>query len=134
MTTEEKWLEYTCPDHRLIPIHCTASERKLRLFAVAACRRVSHFFPDPRCHRAVDAAERLADGLLDAQARAEVIAEALAVYLPIAAAALFQGMQRCRSMPGMWPHERRWRGCPRPATASPSLRRCLRNSITAPRR
>jgi hypothetical protein len=40
-----------------------ASERKLRLFAVACCRRVSQYFKDPRSNAALDVNEHYADGL-----------------------------------------------------------------------
>ena len=41
------------------------SERQMRLWAVACCRRVAASLADPRSRRAVDTADRFADGLAD---------------------------------------------------------------------
>jgi hypothetical protein len=62
--TEAEW--QACGDpHRLFAfVRPKASGRKMRLFAVAACRRwICEFFPDERYRNAVDVAERFADGL-----------------------------------------------------------------------
>jgi hypothetical protein len=61
--TEAGWLACTYPGS-MLPHVLTRSARKLRLFAVACCRRVWNLLPDARSRRAVEAAELWADGLL----------------------------------------------------------------------
>ena len=62
--TEQEWLEATDPTWMLEFLRGKPIERKLRLFAVACCRRVWHVFSDERCREAVNAAEHFADGLI----------------------------------------------------------------------
>src|SRR5262245_3943001 len=72
--TEQDWLasddpaamlEYICavePNPTLPITRRSISDRKLRLFAVACCHAVWDKMTDPRSRRAVEVAERYADG------------------------------------------------------------------------
>jgi hypothetical protein len=60
--TEAEWLACDDPDAMLTFLHRRATGRKLRLFACACCRRLWHLLRDERSRRAVEAAERCADG------------------------------------------------------------------------
>ncbi len=70
---EEEWLVCTDPWRMLEFLERRASARKLRLFAVACCRRARHLSDDPRLLGAVEAAERTADGDLNAPEFAEAM-------------------------------------------------------------
>jgi hypothetical protein len=63
--TEQEWLEGADPLAMLELLRDGASERKLRLFAVACCRNVWTLMPSATCRRAVEVAERYAEGLAD---------------------------------------------------------------------
>jgi hypothetical protein len=60
--TEADWLACTDPQKMLRFLRGKASDRKLRLFAVACCRRVQHFMVDDLSRRAVQVAEEFTDG------------------------------------------------------------------------
>jgi hypothetical protein len=65
--TESEW--YTCADLRRM-LDClprNISDRKLRLFACACCRRIWELLPDARSRTAIEVAERFVDGLATRQ-------------------------------------------------------------------
>jgi hypothetical protein len=61
---EAEWDACTDPGPMLRFLHDRASDRKLRMFAVACSRRYLHLTHDPRVGEALDVAERFADGLV----------------------------------------------------------------------
>jgi hypothetical protein len=67
--TEGEWLACTDPKLMLEFLQGTgkSSDRKLRLFAVACCRRFANLIPDPRSRTALTVAEQYADGLATAE-------------------------------------------------------------------
>jgi hypothetical protein len=61
--TEDEWLCCIDPKPMLDFVKATASDRKLRLFACACCRRILHLFTDRNISRkTIEFAERFADG------------------------------------------------------------------------
>ncbi len=60
--TEAEWLSCNDPRRLLNSMYGIASQRKLRLFACACCRRIWHLLADESCRQAVEFAEQYADG------------------------------------------------------------------------
>jgi len=63
--TETEWLACTNPKPMLAYIRGKATERKLRLFDVACCRRIWHLIQDEDSRKAIDVFEKYADGKAD---------------------------------------------------------------------
>jgi hypothetical protein len=59
--TEAEWLACLEPYKMLFFLREKVSERKLRLFALACCRRIWQSITDPRCRAAVEFAERFVE-------------------------------------------------------------------------
>jgi hypothetical protein len=76
--TEEEWLSATDPQPMLEVLRGKVSERKLRLFACACCRRIWRLLADQRCQWAVEVAELYADGKSSLQELREATALAWA--------------------------------------------------------
>jgi len=60
--TEEEWLACAEPEPMLEFVKAAATDRKLRLFGVACCRRIWSLMPNRKCKAAVDRAESYAEG------------------------------------------------------------------------
>jgi hypothetical protein len=73
---ERGWLACSDPGSMLPLVQRIASPRKARLLGVARCRRLWAFYRDPRSRRAVEAAERLADGDATEEERRQALADA----------------------------------------------------------
>ena len=82
--TEQEWLGCDKPHPMLTFLRGRVSNRKLRLYACASCRRVWPLLQDGRSRKAVELAEQYADGLTsypnlkDAQEKARQVWHALA--------------------------------------------------------
>jgi hypothetical protein len=65
--SEPHWLAWLDPQDLLSYLRGTASERKLRLFAVACCWDIRHLLQDDRLREAIRVGEIYADGLASAR-------------------------------------------------------------------
>lgn len=65
--TEAEWLSCTDPEPMLEFVRGKVSERKLRLFAVACCRRVGNLLTDGYSRKALRTVERYADAAVSAE-------------------------------------------------------------------
>jgi hypothetical protein len=65
--TEAEWLACTDPTPMLKFLRDKSSDRKVRLFAVACCRRIPSLFPDESSQKALDLLERFSDGRAKAE-------------------------------------------------------------------
>jgi hypothetical protein len=76
--TEAEWLACTdpMPMREYIRLNHMASERKLRLFALACSCRFLHLLSDERSRQALTVANRFAEGQATHQERAKVSAAA----------------------------------------------------------
>jgi hypothetical protein len=63
--TEQEWLDCADPGKMLDYLHSIASERKLRLFACACCRRIPGYLESEPDRRGLELTECDVDGLAD---------------------------------------------------------------------
>jgi hypothetical protein len=69
IATGAEWTTYTTPGAMLRVLRGRTSDRRLRLFACACCRRVWPLLLDFRSRQAIETAESYADGLASEDAR-----------------------------------------------------------------
>src|SRR5262245_46398820 len=69
--TEAEWLSSPGPYRMLEFLQGRVSDRKLRLFGCGCCRHIWNLISDGRSRKAVEVAERYADGLASRKERDE---------------------------------------------------------------
>ena len=77
---ETKWLAARFSRPMLNHLAEQASERKLRLFAVACCRRIWPTLHDERSRHAVELAEQYADGLINLEVLRQTGSDSVAAF------------------------------------------------------
>src|SRR5262245_8575720 len=87
--TEAEWLGCTDPKLMLEFLRRKASERKLRLFSVACCRRIWYLVTDERSREAVLTAEQVDDGEVGSDKRVTAAAKAHAACVGASVRYLF---------------------------------------------
>jgi hypothetical protein len=97
--TETEWLACTDIYAMLEYLRGSTSDRKLRLFAVACCRRPYFQVPDERHRKALELAERMADEEVDDEERQATHAAALELWEGAWAASLAAQQKAPRGTP-----------------------------------
>ena len=88
--TEQEWLAWPDPQLMLEFVRGKASDRKLRLFGVACCRRIWQWINHEECRQAILSSEKFADGVATLQEcnaandAASVIADTSKEFLAVA--------------------------------------------------
>ncbi|WP_232056230.1 hypothetical protein [Tuwongella immobilis] len=78
---EAEWTICADSESMLGAIFNTISERQLRQFACACCRRIIHMIVDTRGRNAIEAAEKFADGMIGDQELADAREAARIAYI-----------------------------------------------------